>query len=94
MTVGRADYLALGDWNATCDMCGKKFKASMLKRRWDGAMVCTEDWEPRQPQDFVRGVPDKMAPPWTRPMPAPAWAPDEAPGDPQYPTNPGGTVYP
>ncbi len=94
MTIGRADYLALGDWNATCDMCGKKFKASMLKARWDGAMVCEYDWETRQPQDFVTGVPDTMQPPWTRPMPAPDWAPDEAPGDPSYPSNPGGTVYP
>lgn len=30
-------------------------------------MVCEDDWEPRQPQDFVRGVADYQAPPWTRP---------------------------
>lgn len=30
-------------------------------------MVCSGDWEPRQPQDFVHGVADIMAPPWTRP---------------------------
>ena len=30
-------------------------------------MVCSGDWEPRQPQDFVRGVADKQAPPWARP---------------------------
>jgi hypothetical protein len=30
-------------------------------------MVCSDDWEPRQPQDFVRGVADKQAPPWARP---------------------------
>ncbi len=30
-------------------------------------MVCHGDWEPRQPQDFVRGVADVQAPPWTRP---------------------------
>ena len=30
-------------------------------------MVCYQDWEPRQPQDFVRGVADKMVPAWTRP---------------------------
>lgn len=29
-------------------------------------MVCEGDWEPRQPQDFVRGVADKMAPPYSR----------------------------
>lgn len=30
-------------------------------------MVCSGDWEPRQPQDFVHGVADKQAPPFTRP---------------------------
>ena len=81
MTTGRADFLALGDWNATCDMCGKKFKSSMLKKRWDGAMVCPPDWETRHPQDFVRSVPDAQTPPYTRPVPAPIWVSGQAPGD-------------
>ena len=81
MSKGRADYLALGDWNATCDVCGKKFKASMLRKRWDNLMVCQLDWEPRQPQDFVRGVPDDQVPPWTRPVPAYIWVPGQAPDD-------------
>lgn len=55
-----------GDWLTICDECGRKFKASQLRQRWDGLMVCDRDWEPRQPQDFVRGVADKMAPPWSR----------------------------
>jgi len=29
-------------------------------------MVCSSDWETRQPQDFVRGVVEKQIPPWTR----------------------------
>lgn len=34
-------------------------------------MVCRDTcWEPRNAQDFVRGVPDKQAPPWVRPEPA------------------------
>jgi len=32
-------------------------------------MVDERCWEPRQPQDFVRGVADYQAPPWTRPEP-------------------------
>jgi hypothetical protein len=44
-------------------------KASDLRQRWDGLKVCNEDWEPRQPQDFVRGVADYQAPPWTRAEP-------------------------
>jgi hypothetical protein len=43
------------------------FKEHDLQKRWDGVMVCSGDWEPRQPQDFVRGVADKQAPPWARP---------------------------
>lgn len=55
-----------GDWKAICDICGREFKASKLKQRWDGLMTCQKDWEPRQPQDFVRGVPDPQLVPWNR----------------------------
>jgi hypothetical protein len=72
--MGRADYWKIGDWNALCDVCGFKRKASEMKLRWDGLYVCPEDWEPRQPQDFVRGVPDNQTPPWTRPVPPPIFA--------------------
>jgi hypothetical protein len=58
-----------GNWNAICDVCGREFRASQMTQRWDGLMVCKDDWEPRQPQDFVRGVADKIAPPWVRPEP-------------------------
>lgn len=30
-------------------------------------MTCRQDWNPRQPQDFVRGIPDPQAVPWSRP---------------------------
>ena len=65
---GRADFLELGDWNAVCYECGRKRKASTLMRHWQGYYVCPEHWEPRQPQDFVRGIPDVQTPPWTQPM--------------------------
>ena len=58
-----------GDWAVLCDACGRKMRASDLRQRWDGLKVCPQDWEPRQPQDFVRGVADYQAPPWTRPEP-------------------------
>lgn len=67
---GRADFLKLGDWNACCAECGRKRKAGSLQMSWKGYWVCPEHWEPRQPQDFVRGVPDVQAPPWTQPLPA------------------------
>ena len=68
--MGRADYLALNDYNAICDRCGKKFKASELRKDWQGLYVCERDWEPRHPQDFVRGVQDVQTVPWSRPPPA------------------------
>lgn len=71
---GHADYLALGDWNAVCSVCGRKYKASEMVKlpagvggAWGGnTYVCQRDWRPRQTQDFVRGIPDKMAPEWTQ----------------------------
>jgi len=56
-----------GLWLVICEACGRKYKNTELRQRWDGFMVCEDDWEPRQPQDFVRGVADYQAPPFTRP---------------------------
>lgn len=63
---GRADFLELGDWNAACSMCGRKRKASTMVRNWQGLYRCPEHNEPRQPQDFVRGVQDIQTPPWAQ----------------------------
>ena len=40
------------DYNAICDSCGLQFKASQLRKRWDGLMVCKDDWEQRHIADF------------------------------------------
>lgn len=80
--MGQADFLKLGDWNAQCYMCGRKFKASTMKRHWQGYYVCKDDWEPRHPQDFVRGTKDIQTPPWTQPMPAPLWVEGAEPTEP------------
>jgi hypothetical protein len=64
--MGHADYYKHGDFNAICDRCGMKYKGSELKATWDGLMVCDKDWEPRQPQDFVRGVMDSQNTPYSR----------------------------
>lgn len=58
-----------GDWIAVCDSCGRYYKASKLRKRWDGLMVCDADWEPRQPQDYVRGKAERQIPTWTRSKP-------------------------
>lgn len=61
------DYYKKGDWNAICDTCGFKFKASQLRKTWDGFYVCKNDWEPRHPQERLRSKPDNRPLPWTRP---------------------------
>lgn len=81
--MGRADFLKLGSWNAICDRCGAKFKAEDLYLTWQGYRVCLRDWEPRQPQDFVRGIPDPAPIPWSRP-PANQIVPPTPPGGPLY----------
>lgn len=63
------NHLLLGNWNSLCDSCGRKFKALDLKKRWDGLMVCKEDYELRHDQDFLRVQKEKIAVPWSRPYP-------------------------
>lgn len=76
--MGEADYLKLGSWNAVCYMCGKKMKGDEARRHWQGFYVCQRPgcWEPRHPQDFVRGAKDIQTPPWTQPAPAPQFVSD------------------
>lgn len=73
MTTRGEDYYADGDWNAVCYFCGFRFKASELIRHWQGFYVCRRDFEVRQPQDFVRAIPDVQTPPWVQPRPAADW---------------------
>jgi len=61
--------LVLGQWNVVCDVCGLKHKSGELRRRWDGMMVCKDDYETRHPQDLIRINKEVIAPPWTRPEP-------------------------
>ena len=65
--MGTRDYYKHGDFNAICDVCGFKFKGSELKKRWDGVMVCEQDWEPRQQQDLIRGIKEDTSTPYSKP---------------------------
>jgi hypothetical protein len=56
-----------GVWKALCDVCGFEFKSDKLKQRWDGMMVCSEDFETRHPQDLLRVPRENPSVPWTRP---------------------------
>ena len=74
LAKGPKDFFRLGDWNARCDQCYLKCKASEMFLRWDNCRVCYRCIEIRNPQDFVKGIPDVQSPPWTRPTPPPTFA--------------------
>ena len=56
-----------GDYWLQCDECGLDFRRSSMRQRWDKAWVCEKDWEPENPQDFVRGIKEMIAVPVARP---------------------------
>ena len=58
-----------GQWWIICDVCGKKIKSGKSRHRWDGFVVCEDDYEMRHPQDFVKARVDKISVPFTRPRP-------------------------
>ena len=51
-----------GNHWAICDVCGFAYRNHDLRRRWDGAVVCKEDWEVRHPQDFLRARQEDQSP--------------------------------
>lgn len=81
----------LGDHNAACFECGRKKKASTLRKHWKGYYVCPDHWEPRHPQDFAGASADTDKPAFVQHMPEDQFVPDAPnvpipnPGD--YPIN-------
>lgn len=64
---GRANYLKKGDNNVICDRTGFKMKSGDCRFEWNGFFVRRESFEERQPQDLLRGFPDRQAPNVSRP---------------------------
>jgi len=62
-----ANYYQPGGWNVICDRTGFKIKRSGARREWNNAVVRWESWEPRNEQDFLRGIKDEPAVPLARP---------------------------
>jgi hypothetical protein len=67
------DPLDHGDYYVVCDYSGRRVPASQTKMTWDGYRVWDRLWEPRHPQDFVRGVPDPQKVPNPRPKQQPTF---------------------
>lgn len=56
-----------GDFYRICDRTGFKIRAGRTRKEWNGLIVRDKSWEPRQPQDFVKGVRDYQSAPEPRP---------------------------
>lgn len=61
------NYYKSGSFNRICDWSGFKVKAEQTRKQWDNWIVRDQDWDPRHPQEFLRGIPDLMAAPDPRP---------------------------
>jgi hypothetical protein len=63
------NYFKAGTWNAICSICGKLVKSDQIVKRWDGLLVCRDDFEVRHSLDFIRARPEKGNVPFTAPEP-------------------------
>lgn len=65
----KKEYYRPGDNWVICDLSGLKVRRSDTVKQWNGLIV-KRDWaEPRNPQDFVRGIHDQQTVPNPRPEP-------------------------
>lgn len=56
-----------GSFYRICDKTGFATRAGRTRKEWTGLIVRESVWEPRQPQDFVKGVIDDQTVPQPRP---------------------------
>jgi hypothetical protein len=62
------NHYVKGSWNVICDRCGFKKKNTEVELEWDNLLVCKDGcWEARQPQDYIRAIPDNRPVPMARP---------------------------
>lgn len=67
------DVYIKGLWNVLCDDCGTKYKSNQVRKDWQGLYLCdgadtNQCWNPRHPQDHVRGKRDNQRVPFVRPQ--------------------------
>ena len=56
--MGRKLHFKMGSFYRTDDRTGFPQRAEVTRKEWTGLIVDEARWEPRQPQDLVKGVPD------------------------------------
>jgi hypothetical protein len=62
-------YFKSGTWNCICHVCGGQFKSDEILKRWDGHLVCRDDFEVRHIADFLRPITEKNTIPFVSPEP-------------------------
>lgn len=62
-------YFKKGSHNIICDVCGGKFKFNEVRKRWDGLIVCKDDFENDHPQKYIRVRESGLAVPEIRDRP-------------------------
>lgn len=55
----------------SCPRCGMQRRLRTFKTEWNGMRVCEECFDPRHPQERVKGVPDRQFVNDPRPDPEP-----------------------
>lgn len=66
--MGRKLHYKRGSFYRVDDRTGFPQRAEVTRKEWSGLIVDEKVWEPRQPQDLVKGVPDIQAVPDPRPL--------------------------
>lgn len=59
------NWFKSGEWNVWCMVCNRKIKSGEALKRWDGLIVCPEDFENRHPMDFLRTRQERITVPYT-----------------------------
>ena len=65
--VTKKEYFRPGSFWRISDRSGFKERAEDTQKEWTGLIVGKREWEPRNQQDFVKGVKDKQNSPEPRP---------------------------
>lgn len=72
--MGRKLHYIPGSNYVKDDRSGFPMRVERTRGQWDNLQVDQRFWEPRQPQDFVKGVPDRQNVGIARPLPPPAFS--------------------
>jgi hypothetical protein len=76
------NYYKEGEWNIRCMICDRKIKSGEIMKRWDGLLVCPDDYENRHPMDFLRARQERINVPFAYQS---SFTLSDAPKYPQYP---------